>query len=65
MIWYNFRQWEVDGMKRLTILLVLLFGVGLAGCTGVHGTASAGGGQGGNTQGGAGGQFLLGSGIRF
>ena len=52
-------------MKRLTILLVLLLSVGLAGCTGVHGQASAGGGQGGNTQGGAGGQFLLGSGIRF
>ena len=65
MIWYNFRQWEVDGMKRLTILLALLFGVALGGCESLHGSASAGGGQGGNTPGGAGGQFLLGSWIRF
>ena len=52
-------------MRRWATLLVLLFGVGLTGCTGVHGTASAGGGEGGNTAGGVGGSFLLGSGIRF
>ncbi len=52
-------------MRRWATLLALLFGVAVAGCDTIHGAASAGGGEGGNTAGSRSGQFILGSGIRF
>jgi hypothetical protein len=52
-------------MRHWATLLALLFGVAVAGCDTIHGAASAGGGQGGNSGATRGGQFILGPSLRF